>query len=207
MDSKQHLRRRLPVSCRLAALAALAALIVAPRSRAQESTIELDPAQTKVEFTLTDPLHTVHGTFALKTSTIHFNPSKGKISGSIVVDATSGESANNSRDKRMHREVLESAKFPEIVFMPREITGVVTPDGASKIGVSGQFRLHGQEHEMTIPIDVKAEGQTLRLTTHIDIPYVQWGLKNPSNFLLHVGDKVGIDIQATSRLQAGDPAH
>ena len=35
---------------------------------------------------------------------------------------------------------------------------------------------------MLLPIDVKADGKNLQITTHIDIPYVDWGLKNPSNF-------------------------
>jgi polyisoprenoid-binding protein YceI len=184
-------------------LITLAAPAFVPALPAPEYIVQLDPAQTKIEFTLTDPLHTVHGTFALKNSTIRFEPLSGKITGAIVVDATSGDSGNGSRDKKMHREVLESAKFPEIIFMPRQITGTVAPNGASKVGVSGQFRLHGQDHDMLLPIDVKADGQNLRITTHIDIPYVDWGLKNPSNFLLHVGDKVAIDIQTTGRLQPG----
>jgi polyisoprenoid-binding protein YceI len=207
MIRKIHSLRRLPVPFLLAAFAGLAALILAPAARAQESVVQLDPAQTKIEFTLTDPLHTVHGTFALKSGAIHFDPSSGKISGAIVVDATSGNSGNGSRDKKMHREVLESAKFPEIVFTPKQITGTVAADGSSKVGVAGQFRIHGLDHEVTLPIDVKAEGRALQITTHIDIPYVQWGLKNPSNFLLHVGDKVTIDIKAKARLQNGGPSH
>jgi hypothetical protein len=70
--------------------------------------------------------------------------------------------------------------------------------------VSGQFRLHGQNHDLTLPVEVKAEGKILRISTHIEIPYVQWGLKNPSNFLLHVSDVVGVDIHAAGRLQNGD---
>jgi polyisoprenoid-binding protein YceI len=203
MNLKINSLRRFSISFPLAVFAGLATLILAPASRAQESVVQFDPAQTKIEFTISDPLHTVHGTFALKSSTIRFDPSTGKISGAIVVDATSGDSGNGSRDKKMHRDVLESAKFPEIVFTPKQITGTVTAEGASKVGVEGQFRLHGKEHDVTLPIDVQADGRNLKITTHIDIPYVQWGLKNPSNFLLHVGDKVAIDIQATGSLQSG----
>jgi polyisoprenoid-binding protein YceI len=206
MIRKIQILRRSCVPSLFAIFAGLATLILAPASLAQESIVQLDPAQTKVEFSLNGNFHTVHGKFALKSSTIRFDPSSGKISGAIVVDATSGDSGNNGRDKKMHRDVLESAKFPEIVFMPMQFTGTVATEGTSKVGVSGQIRLHGQDHDVSLPIDIKADGKGLQMTTHIEIPYVQWGLKNPSNFLLHVSDKVAIDIQATGRVQSnGNP--
>ncbi len=34
---------------------------------AQKMTVHLDPAQTEIQWTLTDTLHTVHGTFKLKS--------------------------------------------------------------------------------------------------------------------------------------------
>jgi polyisoprenoid-binding protein YceI len=206
MIRKFHSTHRSSARFILAAFAGLAALVVAPASRAQESTVQLDPAQTKIEFLLDGNFHTVHGKFALKSSTIRFDPSSGKISGAIVVDATSGDSGNSGRDKKMHREILESAKFPEIVFTPTQFTGTVAAEGDSKVEVSGQFRLHGQDHDVKLPIDVKADRGNLKMTTHIEIPYVQWGLKNPSNFLLRVSDKVTIDIEAAGRVQsAGNP--
>ena len=201
-----HSLRRVLVPFLLAASAGLAAIILAPASSAQESVIQIDSAQTKIEFSLGGTMHTVHGKFSLKSSSIRFDPSTGKIGGAIVVDATSGESGNGGRDGRMHREILESAKFPEIVFTPLQMTGAVAAEGPSKVEVSGRFRLHGQDHEVTLPIEVKADGKNLQITTHIDIPYVQWGLKNPSNFFLRVADKVGIDIEATGRVQfSGNP--
>jgi polyisoprenoid-binding protein YceI len=203
MIRKVHTLRRFAVPFLLAVSAGLATLILPPASRAQESIVQLDPAQTKIEFSLEGNFHTVHGKFALKSSTIRFDSSTGKISGSIVVDATSGDSGNNGRDKKMHREILESAKFPDIVFTPGQITGTVAAEGASKVEIAGQFRLHGQDHEVTLPIDVKADGHNLQIATHIEIPYVQWGLKNPSNFLLRVSDKVAVDIQATGHVQSG----
>jgi polyisoprenoid-binding protein YceI len=206
MKPKIHFPCRPSVPFVLAAVAALTTLVLTPVSRAQESIVQLDPAQAKVEFSLDGNFHTVHGKFALKSSTIRFDPSSGKISGSIVVDATSGDSGNSGRDKKMHREILESAKFPEIVFTPTQFTGTIAADGDSKVEVSGKFRLHGHDHDVKLPIDVKAEGGNLKMTTHIEIPYVQWGLKNPSNFLLRVKDTVAIDIEAAGRAQsAGNP--
>ena len=206
MIRKTHSFGRLYGPFLLAVSAWLASLILAPASQAQEPVVQIDPAQTKIEFSLSGTMHTVHGKFALKNSALRYDPSTGKIGGAIVVDATSGDSGNSGRDARMHREILESAKFPEIVFTPAQMTGAVAAEGSSKVEVSGRFRLHGQDHDVTLPIDVKADGKNLQITTHIDIPYVQWGLKNPSNFFLRVADKVAIDIQATGHLQsAGDP--
>src|SRR5271165_5339273 len=77
-------------------------LALAPALRAQDLTIDLDPAATKIDFTLSATMHTVHGTFKLKSGRIHFDPSTGKMSGAIVVDATSAETGNSSRDAKMH---------------------------------------------------------------------------------------------------------
>jgi polyisoprenoid-binding protein YceI len=188
-----------PATC--AAYVCFVALLFVPTSRAQDSTLRLVQGQAKIEFSLGSTLHTVHGTFALKNSSIHFDPTAGKISGSIVVDATSGESGNSGRDSRMHREILESAMFPEIVFTPTQMTGAVAASGTSKIEVSGRFRLHGKEHDLTLPVEVVADGQKLQVVSHFAIPYVEWGLKNPSNFFLHASDKVDVEIHATGHME------
>lgn len=201
MTSKSYFPLRASIRRTLAGLACLAALAMAAACLAQESSLRVEPADTKIEFSLGSSLHTVHGTFALKSSTIQFDPASGKISGAIVVDATSGQSGNNGRDSRMHREILESAKFPEIVFTPSRIMGTVAAGGPSKVEVMGTFRLHGQDHEVSLPVDVTAEGQKLQMTIRYTIPYVQWGLKNPSNFFLRASDKVEVEIHAAGRIE------
>jgi polyisoprenoid-binding protein YceI len=184
--------------------AALAALILTPAGRAQEVAAQLDPVQTKIEFTLGSTLHTVEGTFKLKSGAIRFDAATGKMSGSIIVDATSGESGNAGRDRKMHREILESGKYPEIIFTPNEAKGAFNPNGPSRLEVSGQMRLHGQDHEMTLPIDIQPAGRQLRMTMHITIPYIQWGVKNPSTFILRASDKVEIDIHAVGQVVTGE---
>lgn len=190
----------------LALFTVLAAHVGVPAARAQELAVRIDPAQTKIEFTLSDVLHTVHGTFKVKRSTMRFDPSTGKISGAIIVDATSGESGNGSRDRKMHREILESGKFPEITFTPSQVKGALALQGPSRVEVAGQFNLHGQDHEVTLEMNVQPDGRQLKLTTQLIIPYVQWGLKNPSTFILRVSDKVTIDIRAVGQAEASGAA-
>jgi polyisoprenoid-binding protein YceI len=201
MTPKTLILRRFALPATCAAYVCFVALLFVPTSRAQDSTLRLEQGQAKIEFSLGSTLHTVHGTFALKNSSIHFDPAAGKISGSIVVDAASGESGNSGRDSRMHREILESAMFPEIVFTPTQMTGAIAASGTSKVEVSGRFRLHGKEHDLTLPVEVVADGQKLQVVSHFAIPYVEWGLKNPSNFFLHASDKVDVEIHATGHME------
>jgi polyisoprenoid-binding protein YceI len=177
-----------------------------PALHAQERLVTLDPVQTKVEFTVGSTLHTFHGTFKLKSGQIRFDPVSGKAAGAIVVDAMSGNSDSEGRDKKMHQQVLESQKYSEIVFTPALVKGAIAPQGTSQLELSGIFRLRGQDHDLTLAIAVEplAAGQ-LRATANFSVPYIKWGLKNPSNFFLKVDDTVGIEIHATGRF-ALDPA-
>jgi polyisoprenoid-binding protein YceI len=159
----------------------------------------MDPAGTKVEFTLGDVLHTVHGTFALKRANIRFDPATGQAAGEMVVDATSGASGSAARDRRMHKEILESARYPDIVFRPTRVEGRVAPQGTSQVQVHGTFGIHGADHEIVMPAEVEAAAGEYKLFAHFEVPYVKWGMKNPSNFILRVNDKVEIGIHAVAR--------
>ena len=177
----------------------LTALLLSAAAFAQETVLAMDPARTKVEFTLADVLHTVHGTFALKRGSIRFDPATGAAGGEMAVDAASGNSGSAARDRRMNREILESAKFPEIVFRPTRVEGRVAPQGASQVQVRGVFSIHGADHEVVMPAEVEAAGGEYQLFAHFDVPYVKWGMKNPSTFILRVSDKVRIGIHTVAR--------
>jgi len=187
----------------VAGLAILSALALPFSLAAQERMVALDPTKTTVQFTLGDILHTVHGRFQLKQGSIVFDPSTGKASGTVVVDANSGDSGSSKRDKRMKRDILEADKYPDISFSPTEIVeGKVAPQGNSQVQLKGIFRLHGADHEIVIPVPVAIQGDQLTARMHFVIPYVAWGLKNPSTLFLRVSDKVNIDITATGHLAA-----
>jgi polyisoprenoid-binding protein YceI len=144
-------------------LALFSGLAVGGPLRAQETVVTLDPARTEINFTLGATLHTVHGTFSPKRGEIRFDPDTGKASGAIVVDTTSGDTGDSSRDGKMHKEILESQKYPEAVFTPTmvksETPGIIPAQGASQVAVSGLFRLHGQDHNTTLTFSVSKEAE------------------------------------------------
>ena len=179
-------------------IALLASRFAAP-AFAQQTGVDLDPARTEVHFTLKTSLHTVHGTFRLKSGKVSFDPQTRKISGLLVVDAISGESGNKGRDAKMHKDILESQKYPEITFAPLELEGDVQQQGDSQLQVRGTFRLHGQDHEIVIPLAVRLAASELTLDADFSIPYLSWGLKNPSTFILRASDTVQLNIHATGQ--------
>jgi len=177
------------------------ALSVAP-AFGQQLVLNLDPAQTTVKFTLGASLHTVHGDFKLRRGEIRFDPLTGKVGGRIVVDAASGESGSDGRDKRMHQKVLESDGYPDIEFTPDRVEGKVSLTGASDVQVHGLFKIHGAEHEITLPIKVQLAPDHVTASTSFEIPYIKWGMKNPSTLVFRVRDKVTVDFQAVGHVTA-----
>lgn len=176
------------------------AIFVVPACAADYS-LDLRPASTKVQWTLGDVLHTVHGTFNLKRGNIDFDPESGKASGHLVVDVASGNSGSDARDRRMHANVLESAKYPEATFTPSHIEGTLAVPGTSKVKVHGSFTIHGASHEVTMDVQAAVVGDEIHATIAFDIPYVAWGMKDPSNFFLKVEKIVRVSIEATGQLQ------
>ncbi len=163
-----------------------------------EGSFQLDPSKTEINFTLHDPIHTVHGTFKLKRGDFHFDPATGKAGGEIVIDLASGASDNGMRDKRMQKDVLESQKFPEATFVPDSVQGQLESEGESTLDVHGVFKIHGGDHPMTLQLLVDAlGGGRYSAQSHFAIPYVEWGMKDPSTFMLRVDKKVEMEVKAT----------
>jgi polyisoprenoid-binding protein YceI len=181
-------------------LAAIAFLGVAGIATGEDLALQVDPQQTVVNFTLGDVLHTVHGTFHLRQGSLRLDPASGKVSGAIVVDAKSGESGSGMRDRKMHREVLESERYPDITFRPDRVEGSVAPQGKSSVRVHGLFGIHGSEREITVPAQVEMSPDHWNAAIHFTIPYAKWGMKNPSTLFLRVTDSVEIDISATGSI-------
>ncbi len=166
----------------------------------QNVTLHLDPARTEIHWTLDSTLHTVHGTFRVKGGMVAFDPQTGAAQGEILVDVTSGESGNQSRDSRMQKDVLESSKYPQAIFHPTRVTGVLKPGQQQALTVEGTFTIHGVDHPLKLEMKVQVDGRETIATTNFAVPYVAWGMKDPSSMMLRAGKEVEVDVVARGQI-------
>lgn len=175
-------------------------------ARAQQSALVLDPAASKVSFTLDATGHTVEGTMTVKSGRIVFDSATGAASGEIVLDLKSAKTGSDGRDEDMHKKVLETGKFPTATFRAEKVRGTVAPSGTSQVTLDGTLVFHGAEHKMSLPAKVAVENGRARADTQLQIPYVQWGLHDPSVFVLRVAKVVDVVVHAVGTLEAADGA-
>jgi polyisoprenoid-binding protein YceI len=185
--------------------ATLAVTLFASTAFAQTERVQLDAAATHVNWTLSDVLHTVRGTFKVSSADLWFDPATGKSGGRIVVDARSGDSGSSARDSRMHKNILESGKYPDITFAPDRVEGTVNLQGNSDVKLHGAFTIHGGTHEVLMSVKSQMHEGKLTATIAFPVPYVQWGMKNPSTLFLRVKDTVEIEIQAVGEIRSSEP--
>jgi Uncharacterized conserved protein len=179
----------------------LLAVSASAQSSPSKMMLHLDPATTKIDWTLKSILHTVHGTFQLKSGLIMFDEDTGTADGEVIIETGSAESGNEARDDRMKKDVLESTKYPEAIFHPEKVTGVVHDGQTQTVTVEGTFTIHGADHPLFLQVRTSLSGDKLNATTNFVVPYVAWGMKDPSTLMLRVGKDVQVKVDARATVQ------
>jgi polyisoprenoid-binding protein YceI len=183
------------------------ALLGAPTAAsAEQLALHLDPARTAVHFLLDATMHRVRGRLGGASGTIAFDPAGDTVEGEIVIDLTRADTGNAQRDQKMHDKVLESARFPTATY---RVTRIDLPadlhQGRNELQLHGELAFHGARHPLAVPAVVVLDGDRVTATAFLDVPYVAWGLEDPSFFLLRVGKTVRVEIAAAGRLQGRVP--
>jgi polyisoprenoid-binding protein YceI len=162
--------------------------------------LDLDPARTTITYSLDGWPHHTKGTFKLKRGVIEIDPSTGKMTGTITVDAASGDSGHSIRDEEMKSSVLEVDRFPEISFAPRQVLSHGDPQKAFPVKVAGLMLLHGAQHALTIDATVERDGNDVTIHSDFVVPFVEWGLRDPSILMFKVAKSVDIDFETSAHL-------
>jgi len=169
--------------------------VLAPAALAQHQTFVVNPGASEVKMTLKTTHELVIGAFHVQSGSIEFDRSAPTMSGSVVVLAGSGKTGNDSRDKKMYKDILKVQQYATVSFEPKTYAGAVAPSGDSNLQVTGTFTLLGTPHEITVPMLVHLDGTTAAANAHFVVPYVQWGLKNPSFLIWKADNDVAIDLK------------
>jgi len=176
------------------------AVLSATSVLAQHQTFAVNPDASEIKMKLNTTHEVVNGTFHVQSGLIDFDSAHAHISGIIVVAAGSGNTGNGSRDKKMHKDILKSDQFTTVSFAPKTCSGTIAAAGDSTIQVSGVFTLLGTPHDITVPMQIHIEGTKATAKAQFTVPYVQWGLKNPSFLVWKADNDVAISLTLVGKI-------
>ena len=170
------------------------ALMFAPTVLAQHQTFAVNREASEVKMKLNTTHEVVNGNFHVQSGSVEFDRSATKISGTVVVAAGSGKTGNGSRDKKMNKDILKVDQYTTVSFSPKAYKGTILAAGDSTIQVSGVFTLLGTPHDLSVPMQIHIDGSRATVKAQFVVPYVQWGLKNPSFLIWKAENDVAIDL-------------
>lgn len=161
----------------------------------------IDADASRVELSLGATLHTVEGTVPVVRGRVRFHPEGGPASGEVVLDARGVETGIHERDRTMHETVLESERYPRIVFSPERLEVRERSARSAEATLRGTLAIHGDSHEVALPARVAAEEGRLRAEGTLRVPYVDWGMEDPSTFVLRVAKEVEVRFEAVGSVE------
>jgi len=176
------------------------ALIFSPAALAQHQTFAINPDASEIKMKLNTTHEVVNGTFHIQSGSISFDRSASHLSGMVTVGAGSGKTGNDIRDKKMNKDILKVEQFTTVSFAPKTYDGTISGSGDSTILVSGVFTLIGAAHDLTIPMQIHIDGSKATAKAQFVVPYVQWGLKNPSFLIWKAANDVAIDLNLVGQI-------
>ena len=175
-------------------------LVLAASALAQERSgihYRIVAAGSDLRWDLPATLHTVHGVAPQLSGKVDATPGAGgewKIRSRIVVAAAALTTGRKSRDEKM-REVLETGKFPEIVFEARYVTADLSrfpKDEHFTVEVTGDLTVNGKAVRVKLPVDVFVRPDHVLLQGSFPLAWKQFGLDDPSFGLVRVREPLRV---------------
>lgn len=135
-------------------------------------------------------------------------PGGGSLNLLIKADSLEVMDDISSKDRReiestMNQSVLESAKFPDMVFTSASVTANATGEGRYQVSVAGNLSLHGIARSVTIPAQVVVMGDMLRATGELPLRQSDFGIRPVSvaGGTLKIKDELKFSFDIVARRQ------
>jgi polyisoprenoid-binding protein YceI len=192
----------LDLSSRSVRVAALVLCLAPATAPAQWQTLELDAARSRVDMTFHATMHDVEGTLGPASGRIEFDLATREARGEVVVELTEADTEVRRRDRKMHEKILETERYPRAIFRVERVSGVSElRDGANDLQLDGALELHGVSKPVTVLAHAEVRGAAVDATASARIPYLDWGVRDPSFFVIRVAKEVTVRIQAAGILR------
>ena len=192
---------RYPLSALLCAISCLASPLTAETLK-----LHLDPAQSQVSVRFSATLQSVSGRLGPAEGTIEFDPATGEATGEVRMDFTEASTGVGRRDRKMHTRILETDRYPGAVFhLERVDLANTLHQGDNDVQLRGTVDFHGSSHLVTFPATVTVRGGQVRAKGWLEVPYIAWGIRDPSFFLLRVAKVVTVEIDVAGQLEGKQP--
>jgi len=113
-----------------------------------------------------------------------------------------------SKDRRemestMNESVLESAKYPEIVFTSTNISSNKLSEGRFQVNVAGNLSLHGVTRPLTVPAQLAVMGEEFRASGEVSLSQSDFGIQPVSvaGGALKLKDELKFNFDIVARKQ------
>lgn len=157
-----------------------------------------DAPQSMLRWELPATLHTVRGVAPRFEGSVQLDSSPGggfAVRARIVVDAASMDTGNAKRDRTMREKVLETNRYPEIVFELARFTGDlsrVRPGQNFSGEIEGTLTVHGRSQPVRSPVEVNVLEDHAIVTGSFPLHWKKYGLADPSFGLVKVKDPMRV---------------
>jgi len=202
-------------------IAVIPALLLACVAHAADTgrapvTLPIDAEKSALTFSIHRPGETIEGRAHTFTGEVVLDPADLAAASSVVlrVAASSLETGNGMRDRKMRGSHLEVERFPEIVFRSTSIevgsergAAPAPPAGSQepapgpplrKAIVEGVLSLHGVDRTIMVPASIRYDNGTLTAEGTVDLTYSDFSIAIPRFLWLVMDD----DIQVKFRFVA-----
>jgi polyisoprenoid-binding protein YceI len=155
-------------------------------------------AGSELRWDLPATLHTVHGTAPKLSGNVDAERGPGgewRVQSRIVVGAAAMATENSSRDQKMREKILETDRFPEIVFEATHVVADLSRFGKDQhftVEVTGDLTVHGKSVSLRLPVDVFVFPDYVVLNGSFPLLWKQFGLADPSFGLVKVREPLKV---------------
>jgi polyisoprenoid-binding protein YceI len=126
--------------------------------------------------------------------------------GSLNVTDNMSDKDRNEIERTMNQDVLETARYPEILFDSSKVSASKVGDGQYLVNLVGDLSLHGVTNSEPLSAQVALIGDTLRAHGEFSLLQTAYGIKPVSiaGGSLKLKDELKCSFDILARKQAGN---